>query len=196
MLSLSLSLFLSFSLSLSLLPLPPSPFTTCTHTDPPDPPQNVQVLQTGAMWADIEWLPPDYVGPLPPLSFYEITAEPLYRNGTIIPQSDSEYSIPSHDSLEELEQAYLYDQNNGSLDLSFLRGFDPNTTCVEIICERIIVTVDAETTRFNLSGLIPAHSYNLIIRSLSNGTNLISDASDPITITTKPYGKYNIIILP
>ena len=73
--------------------------------------------------------------------------------------------------------------------LSVLDGrFDPNSTCVEVTCETITVDVEARFTEVNISGLVPAHVYDLTVQSLSNGTNLISRPSDAITVITQQHG--------
>lgn len=152
-----------------------------THADPPHPPKNLQVLETGATWAALSWSPPDYVGPLTPLSMYEISASPHQRNhhsNTFIKQSNPDNSIPSNHP------------NDNSSDLSLSRGFDPNTTCVEVLCEVKTVRINSEFMQLNLTGLVPALSYNVVVRALSNGTRLISEESDNVIVTTKPDGEY------
>ena len=83
-----------------------------------------------------------------------------------------------------------HSHNNSIADLSVTRGFNPNTACVEVVCEPILIRIEASFTAFNLSGLIPALTYDLVIHSLSNGTNLISKASDAIPFTTQPFSKH------
>lgn len=172
-------------------------------SDPPDPPQSLQVLQVGARWATLEWLPPGNVGPLPPLSFYEIVATPhLVMYHDVINQSNSDDSIPvgtkrttSRPGLEGRNQhrEFLFsdDHNNNAIaNRSLSRGFDPNTTCIEVLCEVLTMRVDASSTVVNVTGLVPALEYELVVHALSSGTSLISRPSDAVSVTTKHSGKF------
>ena len=149
----------------------------------------------------MQWspVPPENVSrPLLPLSLYQIVATPLldivyYRASEhdIIGQSNSDDSVPISSSrrmsrMEEQNQDQEFFLDDKFANLS--KGFDPNTTCVEVMCERILVRIDAKFTTFNLSGLIPALGYEVVIHSLSNGTNLISGPSDPVSVTTQHFG--------
>ena len=175
-------------------------------SDPPDPPQSLQVLQVGARWATLEWLPPGNVGPLPPLSFYEIVATPhLVMYHDVINQSNSDDSIPvgtkrttSRPGLEGRNQRqellFSDDHSNAIGNRSLSRGFDPNTTCIEVLCEVLTMRVDASSTVVNVTGLVPALGYELVVHALSSGTSLISRPSDAVSVTTKHSGKFCDII--
>ena len=175
-------------------------------SDPPDPPQSLQVLEVGARWATLEWLPPGNVGPLPPLSFYEIVATPhLVMYHDVINQSNSDDSIPvgtkqttSRPGLEGRNQRqellFSDDHSNAIGNRSLSRGFDPNTTCIEVLCEVLTMRVDASSTVVNVTGLVPALGYELVVHALSSGTSLISRPSDAVSITTKHSGKFYDII--
>ena len=134
--------------------------------DPPGPPQNLQVLEVGARWATMQWLPPDNVGPLPPLSFYKIVATPhlvmYYNDHDVIDQSDSDDSVPvgtkqttSSLGLEgrnrHQELLLSDDHNNAFANRSLAWGFDPNTTCIEVMCEVLSERIDASFTVVNVS---------------------------------------------
>ena len=169
-------------------------YVTLVFIDPPDPPQNLQVLQVGSSWATIKWLPPENVGPLPPLSFYEIVATPqlrmYYSEHDVTNSNDSIPVSRTSIELSQHQKSSLGDYNNSFAAYSLARGLNPNTTCIEFMCERITVRIDAKLTIFNLSGLIPALSYELAVHSLSNGANLISRPSAAVSITTKHSGEF------
>ena len=144
----------------------------------------------------MQWLPPENPGPLPPLSLYEIIATPhlamyYYNDHDVIDQSNSDDSIPvdpkqrtSNLQGQNQHQISFLDTANRSL----ARGFDPNSTCIEVVCERRSMRIDASFTMVNVSGLVPALSYELVVLALSNGTNLISRPSDAVSITTRHSG--------
>ena len=123
---------------------------------------------------------------------------PLHDYGciTVIMMSlNSDDSIPvsrtsSLEGQSRYQKSSLGDHNNSFATQSLARGFNPNTTCIEFMCERITVRIDARLTIFNLSGLVPALSYELAVHSLSNGTNLISRPSNAVSITTKHSGEF------
>ena len=102
---------------------------------------------------------------------------------------------PNGDSVNELITTITnLDARNHTLDIyQTFRGFDPNSTCVEVICETITTSVEARFTEVNVTGLVPAHTYDLVIQSLSNGSNLISEPSDAISIVTQPHGMSTIM---
>ena len=134
----------------------------------------------------VQWLPPDNVGPLPPLSFYEVVATPLLMsnsNDEVDEQSNSDNSNPVTPGTR-ITSSYTFDNK------SLAQGFDPNTTCVEISCKQISMRTTASFTTYNLSGLIPAFNHKVVVHALSNGTNLRSSASDAVYITTKDSGKF------
>ena len=160
------------------------------------------MLQVGARWATVQWLPPDNVGPLPPLSLYEIVATPhlamYYSNDDdddIIEQSDSDDSIPvgtnkkGMSTPEGQQKIFSDDHSNGFANRSLVQGVDPNTTCVEVMCERLTTRVDASLNVVNMSGLVPALRYDVVVHALSNGTNLISRPSRAVSITTQHSGQ-------
>jgi hypothetical protein len=161
------------------------------------------VLQVGARWATVQWLPPDDVGPLPPLSLYEIVATPhlaMYYSDEddVFEKSNSDDSIPvgtrkwgtsSPEGEHQHQKLFSDDHSNGFANRSLARGFDPNTTCIEVTCERRTVRVDASLTTVNVTGLVPALNYELVVHALSNGTNLVSGPSDAVSVTTQHYGQ-------
>lgn len=128
----------------------------------------------------MQWLPPENVGPLPPLSFYEIIATPrLDSEHVVIGQSKSDDSIPVSTSSRT---------SSVFANRSPAQGFDSNTTCIEVTCERVTTRIDATLTTLNLSGLVPALRYELVVHALSNGTSLISRPSDVISVVTQHFG--------
>ena len=142
------------------------------------------MLETGSSWATVEWVPPINIGPLPPLSMYRIIATPLQKS----PNSSFVNELITR--IADLEaRNQRQDEFTNRLNQTF-RGFDPNSTCVEFTCRTVTVYVEARFTEVNVTGLVPAHVYDLVIQSLSNGSNLISEPSDAISLITQPHGVY------
>ena len=120
-----------------------------------------------------------------------------YNDHDAIDQSNSDDSIPidtkqrtsSHEGQNQHQKLFFEDHDNDFANRSLARGFDPNTTCIEVGCERLTVRIDASFTVVNVSGLVPALSYELVVHALSNGSNLISRPSDAVSITTQHSGK-------
>lgn len=61
-----------------------------------------------------------------------------------------------------------------------------NGDCVEVMCESVEVWV--ETTSANVSDLVPGMKHVIVVRALSNGTNLQSPPSTQLEVTTHPSG--------
>ena len=110
-------------------------------------------------------------------------------------QSDSDDSIPAGTSKkgtstpEGNQKVFSDDHSSGFANRSLVQGVDPNTTCVEVKCDRLIMTVDASLTVVNVTGLVPALGYEVVVHALSNGTNLISGPSRAVSITTQRSGQ-------
>ncbi|MCG8620774.1 MAG: hypothetical protein MJE68_02080 [Proteobacteria bacterium] len=159
------------------------------------------MVQVGARWATLQWLPPDNVGPLPPLSLYKIVATPhlaMYYNNDdddVTEQSNSDDSIPTSTNKkgtptpEGHKKIFSDDHSSGFTNRSLVQGVDPNTTCVEVNCDRLTMTADASLTVVNVTGLVPALGYEVVVHALSNGTNLISRPSRAVSITTQHSGQ-------
>ena len=93
------------------------------------------------------------------------------------------------DGQNQHQKLFSDDHTSDFVNRSLARGFDTNTTCIEVMCERLTVRIDASFTMVNVSGLVPALSYELVVHALSNGTNLISRPSDAVPITTQHSGQ-------
>ena len=150
----------------------------------------------------LQWLPPDNIDPLHPLSLYKVVATPhlaMYYNNDddddVTGHSDSDDSIPAGTSKkgtstpEGHQKVFSDDHSSGFAKRSLVQGVDPNTTCVEVECDRLTITVDASLTVVNMTGLVPALGYEVVVHALSNGTNLISRPSHAVFITTQPSGQ-------
>ncbi len=140
-------------------------------TDPPGPPQNPSVSETGRTWALVSWLPPSTDrGNLSAISKYVITALPQAFN------SDGGLQISSETGLLQ----------NG-------RGSGSNSSCVEVECETHVVEVPGNETTSNLTGLVPALQYTLAISAFSNGSRLQSAPSESTTFTTLLHGRWELL---
>ena len=110
-------------------------------------------------------------------------------------QSNSDDSIPAGTSKKGTstpkgnQKVFSDDHSSGFANRSLVQGVDPNTTCVEVKCDRLTMTVDASLTVVNVTGLVPALRYEVVVHALSNGTNLISGPSRAVSITTQHSGQ-------
>ena len=146
-------------------------------SDPPSSPLNVFTIQVGPTWALTVWTRPADNGSFP-LSMYLLSASPQsmeYQTST------SEILSPSEATKSNLEDTYSV------LD----RGFATNTACIEHVCEvthmSVNVRIGAQQAA-NVTGLIPAVNYSLVVFAFSNGSNLQSGPSLPIYFVTDEHG--------
>ncbi len=65
-----------------------------------------------------------------------------------------------------------------------------NSACVEVQCEERYEEVSADQTSLNLTGLIAAVNYTLVVFTYSRGSTLKSDSSQQIKFVTKLDGMY------
>ena len=145
--------------------------------DPPTEPRNPQLLQIGPTWVRLRWTPPTNNGSLP-LSNYQAVAAPQLladNNGG---------STPTQNAL-----GFFATELNLSVPISSEQTFSNNSTCVEVVCEPSHVLVSVGTTEANVSSLIPSTPYQVVVMALSNGTNLESVPSTPVSFATEVYGE-------
>ena len=141
--------------------------------DPPSSPNNLRQLQIGSTWAHVRWEPPSENGSLP-LSNYKIVAFPLLNSS-----NDTFTSSYSNCTMS----------NNETQD-----DTEINTACNEVECRETDLTVSSSVTSANVTGLIPALMYLLVVNALSNGTNLESEPSNAITFTTDMHGNLCVCV--
>lgn len=77
--------------------------------------------------------------------------------------------------------------------LNEARGRQSNSSCVEFECEPRYEEVPGNQLTLNLTGLVPAISYYLVVFAFSNGSSLQSDPSQQITFNTQAHGTSTII---
>ena len=116
----------------------------------------------------MQWEPPSESGSLP-LSNYKISAFPFINssNATFTLSSYSNCTISNNETQDDIET---------------------NTACNEVECRETELIVSSHITSANVTGLIPALMYLLVVTALSNGTNLESEPSNTITFTTDMHG--------
>ena len=141
--------------------------------DPPSSPNNLQLLQIGSTWAHVRWEPPSENGSLP-LSNYKIVAFPLLNSSNdTFTSSYSNCTMSNNETQDDVET---------------------NAACNEVECRETDLTVSSRITSANVTGLIPALMYLLVVTALSNGTNLESEPSNTITFTTDVHGNLCVCV--
>ena len=124
----------------------------------------------GRTWALISWFPPTDKGDVGAVSRYAITASPRASGGESNPVISREIGLQG---------------KTGSGG-----GGRSNSSCVEVECETHTLEVLGTETTANLTDLVPALQYDLVITAFSNGSRLRSEPSERTTFTTLPHGVF------
>ena len=141
------------------------------YPDPPGPPLNPFVVASGSTWVFASWFPPNDRGGTGAISMYVVTAQPqATSNGRDIVVSN---------------QRSLGDRSEGV--------GRSNSLCVEVPCETYVVSVAGNDLMANLTGLVPALTYTLVVSAFSNGSRLQSVPSEPVTFMTLQHGMFTEI---
>ena len=129
---------------------------------------NPVVRQVGNTWALVSWTPPTNKGSIGSISKYAVSGLPKptnYGNATEMNAMRGRFEDERHQR---------------------------NTACVEFECETRYEEVLSNMTVLNLTGLVPAINYTLVIFAFSNGSNLQSGPSQQLHFITKVHGRLTI----
>ena len=125
---------------------------------------------TGETWALIHWSAPLFRGDLRTISKYGVkaTPQPFEATGSL---------------AEAVPDATTAGDEAGQLHARL------NSSCVEFECEMRYEEVPADELMVNLTGLVPAIDYFVVVFAFSNGSNLKSGGSQQITFSTLSHGR-------
>lgn len=63
-----------------------------------------------------------------------------------------------------------------------------NSACIEIVCESVQREAPSSAVMWNLTGLVPAVEYTVVLFAFSNGSILKSSPSQAVSFTTQNHG--------
>lgn len=137
------------------------------YAEPPDPPMDLTVEQVGATWAMLSWMPPVEKEERVQISGYILSGPP---------------------------QPTTYGANADNSDATAVQL--NNSACIEIKCRSVHWVVFGNERRSNVTGLVPAVNYTLVISTLSHGDRLRSQPSSPGSLfMTKTHGEFTVIVV-